>query len=97
MLRNEGLWHRAILSKYLKKLSVVSWLRGKHFGNRGVSVFWRGFLQTLPWLGRCLAWKVGNGEQVQIGIDPIIGIPDTFSWPDGFLEFLEDLDIVTLS
>ena len=40
---------------------------------------------------------MGNGEQVQIGIDPIIRILDTFSRPVGFLEFLEDLDIVSLS
>ena len=40
---------------------------------------------------------MGNGDNVHIGIDPIIGIPDSFTWPTGFREFLEDLDIITLS
>ena len=75
----------------------MSWLRGKHFSLRGVSVFWKGFLLTLPWLGRSLAWKVGNGKNVHIGIDPIIGIFDMITLPVGFQEFLEDLDITTLS
>ena len=97
VLNGNGLWSLVITAKYLKKQSVVLWLRDKHFGIRGVLVFWRGFLQTLPWLGIFLAWKVGNGEHVQIRIDPIIKIPNTFSWPVGFLEFLEDLDIVTHS
>ena len=97
MLLNEGLWHRVNLSKYLKMHLVVSWLRGKHFSIHGVSIFWRGFLQTLPWLGIFLAWKVGNGENVQIGIDPMIKILHTFTWPAGFCDFLEDLDIVTHS
>ena len=75
----------------------MSWIRGKQFCIHGVSVFWRGFILTLPWLGRSLSWQVGDGENVQFGIDPIIGILDSFTWPVGFREFLEDLDIVTLS
>ena len=81
----------------MKNLSVVAWLRGKKFSTHGVSVIWKGFLQTLPWLGRSLSWQVGNGHDVLIGIDPIIGAPSSLSLPAGLLEFLEDLDITTLS
>ena len=40
---------------------------------------------------------MGNGNNVLIGIDPIIGISDSLTFPAGFREYLEDLDIVTLS
>ena len=40
---------------------------------------------------------MGNGNNVLIGIDPIIGISDSLTLPIGFREYLEDLDIVTLS
>lgn len=83
-VENDGLWHQVIISKYLKKLSVVTWLRGKNFCFRGVSVIWKGFLLTLLWLGRSLAWQVGNDNNVLLGLDPIIGIPDSLTLPAGF-------------
>ena len=76
---------------------VVDWLRGKNFTSRGVSVIWRGFLQTLPWLGRELAWQVGNGENILLGIDPIVGTSNSCSFPSGLLDFLDDLEINTLA
>ena len=93
----DGLWHRVFTSKYLKNLSVVDWLKGKKFCSRGVSIIWKGFLQTLPWLGRSLAWQVGNGLDVLIGIDQIIGVPSSLSLPTGLRDFLEDLDITSLT
>ena len=97
VLQNDGLWHHVLISKYLKNLSVVAWIRGKNFNSRGVSVIWKGFLLTLPWLGRSLAWQVGNGHDVLIDIDPIIGALNSHSLLARFREFLEDLDITTLS
>ena len=38
VLQNNGLWHRVLISKYLKNVSVVDWLRGKNFSTRGVSI-----------------------------------------------------------
>ena len=52
VLHNDGLWNRVIFSKYIKRCSIESWLRDKNFQSRGASVIWRGFLLTLPWLGR---------------------------------------------
>ena len=97
VLQNDGIWHDVIANKYLKKLSVETWLRGKHFNFRGASVFWKGFLLTLPWLGKSLSRQVGCGNNVFIGIDPIIGVQDFITFPASFKEFLEDLDITSLS
>ena len=94
---NDGLWHQVLSNKYLKHLTVVAWLRGKRFCTRGVSTIWRGFLQTLPWLGSHLAWQVGNGNDILIGIDPVIGVPPSLTLPVELRSFLEDLDINILS
>ena len=76
---------------------MVSWLRGKNFSTRGVSSIWRGFLQSIPWLGSYLAWQVGNGVDIWIGIDPVIGVSSTHLLPEELRSYLEDLDIKTLS
>ena len=48
-------------------------------------------------MGRCLAWKVGNGQEVLMGIDPIVGAQSPHLLPTGLKDFLEDLGITTLS
>ena len=97
VLMNNSIWHRVLTSKYLKGLSVVDWLRRKTFGTRRVFVIWKGFLQTLPWMGCQVAWQVGNGSDVLIGIDPVIGVHTSSSLLDGLRSYLEDLNITTLS
>ena len=76
---------------------MVNWLRKNHFCTRGVSVFWRGFIQIIPWIGRYIAWQVGNGKDIQIGVDPLIGNTHSFLLPEGLRTYLEDLDISSLA
>ena len=40
---------------------------------------------------------MGNGKDVLIGIDLVIGVPTSLSLPDGLRTFLDDLDITSLS
>ena len=83
--------------KYLKNLSVVSWIRRKAFSTNCVSVIWKGFLQTLSWVGCGLSWKVGNGEDIRVGIDPIMGTEELVVLPQELRDYLEDYGIVTLA
>ena len=62
VLLNNGLWHRVLISKYMKNLSVVAWLKGKNFRSHGVSIIWKVFYKMfLGWvivlLGR---WEMGK-------------------------------------
>ena len=52
---------------------------------------------TLPWLGKSLSCQVGCGNNVLIGTDPIIGVEDFITFPASLKEYLEDLDIISLS
>ena len=64
LLHSKGLWFHVIHIKYMKCTSVIEWLRNKHFNMRCASIFWRGFMQILPWLGSCLSWQVGDGKNI---------------------------------
>ena len=76
---------------------MADWLRCKQFSSRNVSVMWRGFLQVLPWMGNHLAWQVGSGENILLGIDPIVGSHSPFNLPEELRSYLKDLNIRTLS
>ena len=96
-IHSKGLWFQVLQAKYLKGLTVIEWLRFKSFSTRNVSLFWRGFLQVIPWMGKHLAWQVGNGESIILGIDPIVGSAAPFTLPEDLRSYLEDLVIYSLS
>ena len=96
-MTKDGLWHSVLTTKYIKNKSMVAWLREKKFCTRRVSIIWRGFLQTLPQLGRHLAWQVGNGSDILIDVDLIISAHSSFILPEELRSYPEDLDICTLS
>ena len=77
-LNGTGIWYQLLSTKYLKNHSVVTWIRQKSFAVNGVSVIWKGFILTLSCAGRCLSWRVGNGEDIRIGTDPIVGTDSLF-------------------
>jgi ribonuclease HI len=68
-----GLWHEVILKKYLRKKSVVAWFRegGKNWN--GISNIWRALTSSLSIITDWLIWKPGNGREIRIGVDPMIG------------------------
>ena len=81
----------------MKNLPLHSWLREKCFSPQSASIIWRGFLQTIPWLGRGLIWQVGNGSAIRLGVDPIVGLGSTFLLPCDLRDYLEDYGICTLA
>ena len=95
-IKETGIWSNLISVKYMKKLSVATWLRNKSFSVRGVSVIWKGVLHTLSWLGSGLIWMVGNGSDIRAGIDPIIGLGSPFTLSLDLREYLEYFGITTL-
>ena len=44
-----------------------------------------------------MAWQVGNGDNILLGIDPIVGSHSSFILPEDLRSYLEDLNICTLS
>ena len=96
-LNSNGIWHHLISIKYLKNRPIHTWLREKIFDVGNISIIWRGFIATLPWIGKGMIWHVGNGSAIRLGADPVAGLGSSFILPNDMREYLEDYGIVTLS
>ena len=44
-----------------------------------------------------LCWKVGNGKNIKVGIDPIIGIEEDYKLSSNILNYLDDIGYTTLA
>jgi hypothetical protein len=72
----DSIWHRIIADKYLGSLSLDRWIRKPTFNLRKVSPFWKGLVSSIPVILHWLVWKPGDGVEVQIGVDKILGMGD---------------------
>ena len=81
----------------MKNMPLHSWFREKRFKVWNASIIWRGFLSTLPWIGKGLLWHVGNGFAIRIGADPVVGMGSSFILPREPRVYLEDYGIVSLA
>ena len=72
------LWSEFIWEKFLKNISVIEWIRKEKKKRFPISNIWSGMLETLSYLNRCLAWKMGKGFQMRLGVDPFIGWNDVY-------------------
>ena len=48
-------------------------------------------------MGIHMAWQVGDGENILLGIDPIVGLHSSFRLPEDLRSYLEDMNICTLA
>ena len=97
VLNGTRLWSQIIKHKYLKNLPVDIWLRQKTFKVQGTSHMWNGFIHAMSWITRYLGWKIGNGKNIKVGIDPIAGVSSEYTLPEDLRSYLEDYGILTLS
>jgi len=67
------LWHEVIVNKYLKKKFVAAWLGQGSKKWTGGSNIWRALTSSLNILNEWLVWKPGDGRDVKIGFDPMVG------------------------
>ena len=80
----------------MRNSTVHSWLRQKCFRHHNASIIWKGFLSTIHWIEIGLMWQVGNGREIRVGADPIVGMDRSFILSDELRLYLEDYGISTL-
>ena len=82
-LGGKGLWHEIIKSKYMKNLSLELWIRYKPSRFSVGSLFWRNTCKHIHWILNGLAWRIGDGHRMRIGLDPFVGFTDdNYRLPD---------------
>ena len=53
--------------------------------------------KTLHWIGKGILWQVGNGSDIRLGVDPVVGLGNSFFLRDDLRSYLEDYGISTLA
>jgi hypothetical protein len=92
-----GLWHEVILKKYLKKKSVTEWLREGMKNWIGISNIWRALISSLPILTEWLVWNPGNGRDIRIGADPMVGSQHYYKLSGNLITTLKQKGIISLA
>ena len=75
----------------------MDWIRVRNFIISGTSYFWNGFIRILSWITGQLGWKVGNGLNIRLGIDPIDGLDSSFILLMDLRDYLSDFGIIVLA
>jgi len=91
------LWHEVIHKKYLKKKSVIDWFREGRKNLKGIPNYWRALTSSLPIITDWLAWKPGNGWDIKIGVDPIIGAQSFYKLSKNLISTLHSNGIKLLA
>ena len=65
-LSRTGLWGHIISAKYMKRIPLSSWLSAGNFKSFSPSMFWSSLCSDLPCILRCLKWKVGRGNNINV-------------------------------
>ena len=56
--------------KYVAPLSLLEWIRNPVLNFSGIFAIWKAVLKAFEVVGNGLAWRVGSGNLLKIGLDP---------------------------
>ena len=72
-IHGSGLWVKIAYQKYIYPMNIIEWIRSPIKKKKNISICWKVVLWAFDIIGDFLAWKVGNGNVVRIGLDPWLG------------------------
>lgn len=94
-LNDLGLWGSILKSKYMFRLPLELWLCKNNHLHSTPSFLWRSFHISMSHINQDLGWKVGRGNCIYIGIDPMVGIERPFLY-NLMLDWLHEKHFVSL-
>jgi len=86
----DTIWNRILVDKYLRNLSIFEWFRSLPHRKHNISTIWRGFVDVAQEIGSHIAWQIGSGALVKVGIDPVVGGGQNEFLPDGLFFFFHE-------
>lgn len=96
-LKQGSLWTELITYKYIWPIPLLDWFRLRSWNGKNISEIWRVVLNTLHTIRRGLTWRIGNGEEARIGLDPWISCGNTHLLPQSLIDFLNQKDIFLIA
>jgi len=97
LLSTSSLWQKVVVQKYIAPETVEAWIRNPNKPKQGISVIWRAVLNSFSIISSKLAWKIGSGEKVRIGVDPWQGSSHHHIMAPRVLEALNSRGFVSLN
>lgn len=73
LITSQNLWTRLSYHKYIWPLDIMDWIRLPTWNSSGTSSFWKAIIYSMPMIRDNLAWRIRDGAQARIGIDPWAG------------------------
>jgi len=96
LISTSSLWQKVVVQKYIAPDSIEAWIRKPVKSRQGISVVWKAVLKSFSIISNKLAWKIGNGEKVRIGVDPWPGSSPHHLLNPRLIEALEERGIFML-
>lgn len=97
LIKYDGLWLQVIKIKYMDPLSIEEQIRQRNKPFPNASTMWKALVLTLPLLGKWKVWKLGNGQNIKLGVDPWIGCENKHILSEGIGEKLSQKGITHLA
>ena len=73
IIAGSGLRVQIAMQKYIYPLTILDWIRVPVKNKKNISICWKAVLWAFDTIGTNLVWKVGNGVDLRIGLDPWVG------------------------
>lgn len=83
--------------KYIELVPLEDWIRNPVKNKKNASVIWKATVESFKVIEQGLAWKIGNGRNLKIGLDPWIGCNEKYALSPGLIKHLESKSIFTLN
>jgi hypothetical protein len=97
LLNTTSLWTKVIRQKYIAPFSLEAWIRSQPKSLKGASVIWKAIVKDFPIIESSLAWNIGNGNRLRIGLDPWSGSDGSHSLTEQLVQSLHSKDFYYLS
>jgi hypothetical protein len=97
LLSTKSLWTKVVIKKYIEPDSLESWIRRTQKSLKGASTIWKAVIKSFPVIEGGLAWKVGNGLRVRLGVDPWTGSEGKHLLSDHLLATLKQKGLNSLN
>lgn len=94
---DNGLWSSVIRVKYLKTYNSTQWLRHHHLCLSRASAVWTSIGKSIAYVKKGIKWKIGNGTELLVGVDPFIGDKGIYRLPRDLIAELHNRRLMVLS
>ena len=62
-------------------MEITDWIRSPNKTFKNGSVGWKSMVLAFPLIGTWIAWEIGNGKSIRIGLEPWAGAGEDYRLP----------------